>query len=336
VKDTAEPVITVPADITVEQATANGTVVNFTVSAVDICDASPDVTAAPPSGSMFPLGTTVVTVTAVDDSSNTATQTFKVIVKDTTAPVITLNGPAAMTLEANIDTYTEQGATVKDICDTGVTVVIDGDTVDATTPGVYVVTYDATDASGNAAIQLTRTVTVIGQNDLKLQAIAKLLILKQTADKKEVKKIAEAIKKVTESLEAKLWESPSTLTKYGNKVFDRERDAVKHLNYVEGAQDVIAILVHVDESLALVAIADAQAALPTGDPRLDEYVAKKIAYAQKEMAKAAEELAKAAAELAEGDKDALKKANDHYAKAIEHYKHAWKKAMEALKKAVQD
>ena len=33
--------------------------------------------------------------------------------------------------------------------------------VDTSTPGVYTVTYDVTDAAGNVASQVTRTVTVI-------------------------------------------------------------------------------------------------------------------------------------------------------------------------------
>jgi len=40
------------------------------------------------SGSTFPLGTTVVTASAVDAAGNTATGTFKITVRDTTAPQI--------------------------------------------------------------------------------------------------------------------------------------------------------------------------------------------------------------------------------------------------------
>src|SRR2546427_2326987 len=40
------------------------------------------------SGSVFPLGTTVVTASAVDGTGNTATGTFKITVRDTTAPQI--------------------------------------------------------------------------------------------------------------------------------------------------------------------------------------------------------------------------------------------------------
>ncbi|NIP96143.1 MAG: DUF5011 domain-containing protein, partial [Akkermansiaceae bacterium] len=83
---------------------------------------------------------------------NAATQlTRTVTVADTTAPVLTLVGEAELTLECGVDTYSEAGATASDACDPDVEVVIGGDTVDVATPGTYVVTYDATDASGNAA-----------------------------------------------------------------------------------------------------------------------------------------------------------------------------------------
>ena len=57
--------------------------------------------------------------------------------------------------------YVELGATASDTCDLALgAVAIDASAVDTTTPGDYVVTYNISDASGNAAVQLTRTVTV--------------------------------------------------------------------------------------------------------------------------------------------------------------------------------
>jgi hypothetical protein len=81
---------------------------------------------------------------------------------DVTPPVITLNGPA--TLDLNVgDSYTEQGATATDNVDGDITgsIVIGGDTVNTSIAGVYVVTYNVSDAAGNAAAEVTRTVTVI-------------------------------------------------------------------------------------------------------------------------------------------------------------------------------
>ncbi|BCX47850.1 VonWillebr and factor type A domain-containing protein [Haloferula helveola] len=108
----------------------------------------------------YPLGVTPVTLTVTDPLGESDTDTATITVVDATPPVLTLNGAADVTLECGVDSYTELGAGVTDNCDAGVSVVIGGDAV-ADTPGVYVVTYDATDASGNAATQLVRTVTVV-------------------------------------------------------------------------------------------------------------------------------------------------------------------------------
>ena len=108
----------------------------------------------------FPLGSHTVTLVVTDFSEETDSDEVNIIVEDTTPPVITLNGDATITLECGIDDYQEFGATASDICDPTVLVEIGGDTVDTSICGTYILTYNATDASGNSAIQATRTVTV--------------------------------------------------------------------------------------------------------------------------------------------------------------------------------
>lgn len=79
---------------------------------------------------------------------------------DTTAPVITLNG--ASTIDLNYgDTYNELGATATDNVDGDLTasIVISGN-VDTNTVGSYTVNYNVSDAAGNAATQVSRTVIV--------------------------------------------------------------------------------------------------------------------------------------------------------------------------------
>jgi hypothetical protein len=150
----------IPADITIEATGPSGADVSFAVpTATDSVDGNVAVTCAPASGSTFAIGTTTVTCSATDSSNNTATATFKVIVVDTTAPIIALNGSATIDLSLG-DTYAEQGATATDIVDGADTVTIAGATVDTSTIGTYVVTYDAVDAAGNHAVQVTRTVNV--------------------------------------------------------------------------------------------------------------------------------------------------------------------------------
>src|SRR5690606_16103845 len=82
--------------------------------------------------------------------------------EDTTPPLITLLGDAEMTLELG-DTFTDPGVTATDNVDGDLTgeVVVGGDTVDTGTVGVYEITYDVSDAAGNPATQVTRTVNVV-------------------------------------------------------------------------------------------------------------------------------------------------------------------------------
>ena len=94
-----------------------------------------------------------------DSSGNSVTLYITIEVIDTIAPVITLTGDAVIYVEY-LGVYTEQGATCIDNSDITCTVVISGDTVDNSMLGTYEITYNATDDSGNAAIEVIRTVIV--------------------------------------------------------------------------------------------------------------------------------------------------------------------------------
>lgn len=81
--ETTAPTLVLPSNIVAYlplNSTDTSKIVNFTVSATDNCDANPTVTAVPPSGSIFPVGTTTVNATATDASGNTATGSFTVTV----------------------------------------------------------------------------------------------------------------------------------------------------------------------------------------------------------------------------------------------------------------
>ena len=56
-------------------------VVSFSVTADDVHDPAPVVLCVPTSGSIFPLGTTLVTCTATDAAGNQATCQFPVTVQ---------------------------------------------------------------------------------------------------------------------------------------------------------------------------------------------------------------------------------------------------------------
>ena len=88
VEDTEAPVIACPADMAaVAQDSAGGATVNFDVPASDNCPGV-SVVCNPPSGSLFPLGTTVVNCVATDAAGNTASCSFSITVAP---PPSTLN-----------------------------------------------------------------------------------------------------------------------------------------------------------------------------------------------------------------------------------------------------
>lgn len=79
--DTEPPVLTVPADITVDATSPDGAMVAFVASAVDNVDGVVAVTCAPESGSVFGVGPTTVTCSATDAAGNRATATFVATVR---------------------------------------------------------------------------------------------------------------------------------------------------------------------------------------------------------------------------------------------------------------
>ncbi|MCP4001588.1 MAG: DUF5011 domain-containing protein, partial [Gammaproteobacteria bacterium] len=110
------------------------------------------------------VGTHPVSVNVDDGNGGSATQSYNITVSnavDTTAPIITLLGSTPVDIEVGT-AYNDAGATASDNVDGNITtsIVTTGLPIDTSTPGSYIVTYDVTDFSGNAAIQVTRTVNV--------------------------------------------------------------------------------------------------------------------------------------------------------------------------------
>lgn len=89
VEDRTPPTISnVPAPIRVEATSSSGATVTYpTPTATDNVDASVLVNCVQESGSLFPIGTTPVTCTAIDNAGNTASATFTV----TVAPPVTIS-----------------------------------------------------------------------------------------------------------------------------------------------------------------------------------------------------------------------------------------------------
>jgi len=107
------------------------------------------------------VGTYTVLYNYTDTDNNRATQLSRIVnVVDTTAPVITLNGNAEITIEAGAP-YNELGAVVTDNYDPDNVAIVGGDTVDTSTVGIYIITYNFTDVNGNIAAEVIRTVAVV-------------------------------------------------------------------------------------------------------------------------------------------------------------------------------
>lgn len=89
VNDAVAPTITCPGDMTVgTDADACGATVTYSVTAVDPCGASIEQLEGLPSGSLFPIGTTVNRFRAIDTASNTDICEFSIAVSDDDDPII--------------------------------------------------------------------------------------------------------------------------------------------------------------------------------------------------------------------------------------------------------
>jgi hypothetical protein len=145
------PVVTVPADLTVNATGPSGAVVTFTASASDVVDGSLTPTCTPLSGSKFALGSTTVTCTVKDKAGLTGSASFKVTVIDKTPPELTL--PSDMTVQAT----SASGAVVKftasasDLVDGSMPVTCTPTSGSTFPVGTTTVTCSAKDKAGNSA-----------------------------------------------------------------------------------------------------------------------------------------------------------------------------------------
>jgi autotransporter-associated beta strand protein len=159
--DTQAPVITLKGSATVS-VSAGSSYTDAGATATDNVDTSVTVTTSGTVDTATP-GVYTVTYNATDAAGNAATPvTRTVTVSDTTAPVITLTGSATASVAWG-SSYTDAGATATDNVDL-IDTVNSGGSVNANKPGTYTLTFDATDAAGNVATQVTRTVTVAISN----------------------------------------------------------------------------------------------------------------------------------------------------------------------------
>ena len=160
VHDRQIPLITVPADITLEASCSSGALVTFTTSAIDCVSGKPcETTCVPPSGAMFPLGTTVVKTTSSSASGGRNTNNFKVTVRDSTPPTMTVPNGIRVAANGNTGSIVTFTTSANDM--------VSGEVKTIATPasgsffpiGVTPVTVRASDAASNSATK-TFNVTV--------------------------------------------------------------------------------------------------------------------------------------------------------------------------------
>jgi hypothetical protein len=99
VVDTTAPVLTLPADLSINATSAAGANVQFDVSAIDAVGGILVPTASPASGSLFPIGSTQVMVSVADPSGNAATASFTILVSG--SPKIHVSETGGATLADN-------------------------------------------------------------------------------------------------------------------------------------------------------------------------------------------------------------------------------------------
>lgn len=162
VKDMTSPVVTnCPGDIIVNQSTSCSAIVSWTPPTfTDNCPGTVVVSSNYAPNTQFPVGSTTVTYTARDNVNNTTACSFKVIVRDTSSPIVS-NCPANIILDSTTDcmavaTWTAPAFT--DNC--GLQPISKSHEPGGAFPiGTTTVSYTATDFSGNSTV-CSFTVTV--------------------------------------------------------------------------------------------------------------------------------------------------------------------------------
>lgn len=149
--DIAPPVLTLPTVPRHEATGPSGAAVTYTATARDAVEGDVSVSCAPPSGTTFALGKTLVTCSASDTSGNVASGSFEVEVVDTTAPTLTL--PSLSDFEATgpagaVVSYT---ASASDAVDDSVVVSCSPPSGSTFAIGTTTVTCSASDTEGNSA-----------------------------------------------------------------------------------------------------------------------------------------------------------------------------------------
>jgi hypothetical protein len=158
------PTVNCPAPFRVNVTPALcGAFVNF--EATTSGNPTPTLTYSHQPGSLFPIGTTSVTVTASNGCGTDASGSFDITVTDNELPVISASGDISVNNDQGIcgAVLTVPKATATDNCGVGdpAGTRSDGLGLTETYPvGITTITWNVSDANGNAAVAVTQKVTV--------------------------------------------------------------------------------------------------------------------------------------------------------------------------------
>ncbi len=162
VRDTTPPVIAwsftnlvLTANASCSALMTNVTGTNF-ILATDLSGAL-TITQSPTNNAPLSLGTNLILITVADAATNKSVSTNRIIVRDQTPPVITLNGGALLTNEFGV-AFIDPGVTASDAC-SGILSVVTNGVVNVNLASTNTLAYTATDSSGNTNA-VTRIVIV--------------------------------------------------------------------------------------------------------------------------------------------------------------------------------
>lgn len=149
VSDTTKPVLTLPADMTLEATGPAGALATYTANATDSVSGPLAPTCSPASGSLFSLATTAVSCSATDGAGNSSSGSFAVTVVDTTAPSLSLPGTVTVEATGPAGASVAFSTSATDLVDSTVTVGCSAASGATFGVGDTTVTCTATDAAGN-------------------------------------------------------------------------------------------------------------------------------------------------------------------------------------------
>ncbi|NHI03944.1 hypothetical protein DYY67_1014 [Candidatus Nitrosotalea sp. TS] len=164
------PQITAPSDMTVE---ATGILTPVSIGQATATDAVKVVSITNNAPSKFPLGTTMITWTAMNAGGNTAKAAQKITIVDTTAPTIT--APPNVTVQATSADHNTVDLGLPSTYDAVGVESVTNDAPPYFPLGQTVVTWKAIDPSGNVATT-TQTVTVQDTTKPTIKAPADMIV----------------------------------------------------------------------------------------------------------------------------------------------------------------